>query len=405
MPLPNDPQAGDRYNTQGYLTLVPLPLSSNFAVGRIDHDFGSNWRFMTSYRYYKFTQFTNNQVDIGGALPGDTFGQASAKSQKPQTPSYWVAGLTGVITPHLINDFHYSYLRNAWQWSQRRSSAAIARPGRRDRDRTRIAQVALVPYPVDRGRCALALLGWSGQRGPRRSELDPRQPPVSVWRQYQRNFDKHQRNDNGVNIISSVVYQVNSGSGIAMPSAYIPSTVPANQAATGTRCTPRCWAWSLSRRSSMRAAAASCCRYRVRSFRRASFLPTTCISAIRGRSTRDFTLTYGLGYDVQMPPYELNGNQPMMVDQQRCNRSLPKTIWLSERAAWRDRSTIRLSAFRRCAMSAQRTEVSLQPFYGGFSPRLAAAWNPKFDDGLLGKICSPRARPLFGAVTAESRRV
>ena len=49
---------------------------------------------MTSYRYYKFNQFTSNQVDIGGVLPGDTFGQASAKSQKPQTPSYWVAGLT-----------------------------------------------------------------------------------------------------------------------------------------------------------------------------------------------------------------------------------------------------------------------------------------------------------------------
>ena len=49
---------------------------------------------------------------------------------------------------------------------------------------------------------------------------------------YQRNFDKHQRDDNGVNILSSIVYQINSGSGIAMPSAYIPSTVPANQVCT-----------------------------------------------------------------------------------------------------------------------------------------------------------------------------
>src|SRR6476469_1451345 len=28
------------------------------------------------------------------------------------------------------------------------------------------------------------------------------------------------------------------------------------------------------------------------------------------------------------------------------------------------------------------------PFYGGFSPRVAAAWNPKFSDGLLGKLFS-----------------
>jgi len=35
MPLPNDPQAGDRYNTQGYLTPVALPLTSNFAVVKV----------------------------------------------------------------------------------------------------------------------------------------------------------------------------------------------------------------------------------------------------------------------------------------------------------------------------------------------------------------------------------
>ena len=103
-PLPNDPQAGDRFDTKGYLTPLRLPVTSNFAVGRIDHDFGQNWRLMTSYRYYKVNQFTNSQVDIGGLLPGDTFGTAAAKSQKPQTSSYWVDGLNGVITPHLIND-------------------------------------------------------------------------------------------------------------------------------------------------------------------------------------------------------------------------------------------------------------------------------------------------------------
>ena len=26
------------------------------------------------------------------------------------------------------------------------------------------------------------------------------------------------------------------------------------------------------------------------------------------------------------------------------------------------------------------------PFYGGVSPRVALAWNPKFNDGILGKV-------------------
>jgi hypothetical protein len=59
MPLPNDPQASDRFNTEGYLTALRLPVTSNFAVARIDHDFGQNWRLMTSYRYYKFNQYTS----------------------------------------------------------------------------------------------------------------------------------------------------------------------------------------------------------------------------------------------------------------------------------------------------------------------------------------------------------
>jgi hypothetical protein len=56
MPLPNNPLAGDHFNTQGYLSDVALPQHSNNYVARIAHDFGEQWRFMTSYRYYRFVK-------------------------------------------------------------------------------------------------------------------------------------------------------------------------------------------------------------------------------------------------------------------------------------------------------------------------------------------------------------
>src|SRR5262249_45096222 len=61
MPLPNDPQyivsgASDGVNQQGYLAKIQLPQSSDFFVARLDHDFGEKWKFMTSYRYYRFKQ-------------------------------------------------------------------------------------------------------------------------------------------------------------------------------------------------------------------------------------------------------------------------------------------------------------------------------------------------------------
>src|SRR5262249_49747334 len=74
-PLPNDPQFvnanSDGVNQQGYLANISLPQKSDFFVARLDHDFGSKWKFMASYRYYRFSQLATTQVDIGGVLPGD----------------------------------------------------------------------------------------------------------------------------------------------------------------------------------------------------------------------------------------------------------------------------------------------------------------------------------------------
>ena len=133
MPLPNDPQSGDQYNTQGYRSTLKEPQNSDFGVLRLDHNFGSRNRLMVSDRYYRYTQQTANQVDIGGALPGDTFGQAAATAPRPQDANYIVAALTTTVTPNLTNDIHFDFLRNYWSWSTtavRRSFRGWAAPSR-----------------------------------------------------------------------------------------------------------------------------------------------------------------------------------------------------------------------------------------------------------------------------------
>jgi len=93
MPLPNDPTCGsllggrcDGVNTQGYKANMALPFTSNFAVARLDHDFGEKWHFMSTYRYYHLTNTTKDQVDIGGFFPGDKLGVPAAVSTKPSAP-------------------------------------------------------------------------------------------------------------------------------------------------------------------------------------------------------------------------------------------------------------------------------------------------------------------------------
>ncbi len=95
LPTPNDPttNAGDQFNTQGYLGTITIPLTSNNYVGRIDHDFNSNQRFFTSFRAFKLLNNTTSQVDVGGIL-GGTKGQYKSTAPRPQLSELLVFGLT-----------------------------------------------------------------------------------------------------------------------------------------------------------------------------------------------------------------------------------------------------------------------------------------------------------------------
>src|SRR6516164_5873262 len=233
MPLPNDPQyivsgASDGVNQQGYLANIRLPQNSDFFVVRVDHDFGSKWRFMSSYRYYRFTQLATTQVDIGGVLPGDTLGVPASSAPRPQKPWYWVAGLTGTITPNLTNDFRVSYLRNFWQWSTVGGPPQLpGLGGALEMGGESAAVNALIPYNVNSQDTRNRF--WDGQDWLLRDDLSLLHGNhlFQFGGTYQRNFDYHQRNDNGVGIDTSITYQITNGTGINFTNQ--PANLPASQ--------------------------------------------------------------------------------------------------------------------------------------------------------------------------------
>ncbi len=127
MPLPNDlTNFGDHVNVQGFKGTVVTPVKSDFGVARLDHDFGKNWHFMSSYRVYRFVRTPTVQTDIGGFFQGDKLGTITATAARPQKPWYLVAGVTTNITPNLTNDFHFSYLRNFWSWQDNLAPPQLA---------------------------------------------------------------------------------------------------------------------------------------------------------------------------------------------------------------------------------------------------------------------------------------
>jgi hypothetical protein len=387
MPLPNDPQFGDKFNTQGYLTQVPLPQTSNFAVARIDHDFGSKNRLMLSYRYYKFTQLSNVQVDIGGVLPGDTFGQASAKAVRPQQPSYYVAGLTSNISPSTTNDIHFSYLRNFWQWSTAAAPPQLPSLGGA-LEIGADSNAALIPYNIDAQDARQRF--WDGQDKMVRDDLTMIKGNhlFGFGGQYQRNYDYHLRNDNGVGIMNAPVYQINSGSGITMPSNYIPSTVPANQVANwntlyadvlGLVSQPQ----NLYTRSGPNLQLNAPGSYMYDQ----SIIPYYSVYfSDTWHMKPTFTLTYGLSYQIETPPYELNGKQVQLVDESGSPIGVQDYLAQRQKAALAGQVYNPTVAFETVRNVGSGEKYPFKTFYGGFSPRAAVAWNPKFDSGILGTL-------------------
>src|SRR5262245_44407768 len=389
MPLPNDPSSGDQFNTQGYISSIRLPQNSDHYVLRLDHDFGPKWRFMTSYRYYDFNQLANTQVDIGGLL-GGSLGQAVSTAPRVQKPGYFVVGLTTSISPRLTNDFHYNYLRNYWEWGTAGAPPQLPGLGGAVEIGGESAN-ALIPYNVNTQNVRQRF--WDGQDHAFRDDLSlvEGNHVFQFGGQYQRNFNFHQRNDNGQGIMAANVYQITNNPGLTFTAggvSYIPSTVPSNQSSTWqtlyaqvlgivgqpqtlySRKLPDLSLQPLGTPANDK-----------------SVIPTySAYFTDIWRMRPSITLSYGLSYTVEQPPFELDGKQVMLVD------STGKPIVTEDYLAKRKEAALTgqvynpTLGFATIGNVAGNRKYPYDPFYKGFSPRAAVAWNPKFEHGFLKSV-------------------
>ena len=391
MPLPNDPTdtADDPYgNTGGYLAPLAIPQTSKSIVGRIDHDFNDKNRFFVSYRYYDFNQLVNVQTDMGGLLPGATFGQYTAYGVRPQKPGYWVTGLTTTISPNMTNDLHFSYLRQYWNWQDQAGPPQFAGLGA-------VVEVggessnALIPYNVDSQDTRQRY--WRGHDYFLNDQLTNLHGNhlIQFGGTYQRNHDIHGRNDNGVGIDTSPAYLATSGSGISSSAYTLPPSASTGALSnyenlfdevTGT----------LSSTQVMYTRSGSSLTLNplgTPGFDD-SIIPSYNLYATDTWHVKPHvTVTYGLTWDLSMPPYEVNGKQVEMIDAAGDPIGLKSYLTQKEQAALAGgvyQPQIGFDLIGNAAGGANKYPYN--PFYGGFSPHVALAWNPNFNGGLGEKI-------------------
>lgn len=398
LPAGNDPQCSvvgigarcDGINTIGYRANILIAQKSDFGVARLDHDFGSKWHFMASYRYFKLTKATTNQVDIGGVI-GGKLGVPTALANRPQDPWYLVAGLTTNISSTFTNDFHYSYLRNVWSWNDANAPSQLAGLGGALEPFGEFSTTALTPYNVDTQDIRTRF--WDGQDNFFRDDLTKLKGRhlFQFGGQYQHNYNYHQRTDNGGGINFTTTYQLGDSSGGGLVS--LPGLAAKGVPTSGTT-NPRIIDAVLgivtdSQVAYTRAGANLTLNAPLTpAFDQATIPYYNLYVTDTWHMSPSVTLNYGLGWALEMPPVEKNGKQVALVD---VNDNPIKTVNY-------------LAARQQAATSGQvyNPEVGFalvhnvaggglkypyNPYYASFSPRVAVAWNPHISaDSFMSKI-------------------
>lgn len=405
MPASNSQcQAGsqcDGVNVQGFQGTLNLPLKSRFAVARLDHDFGSKWHFMSSYRYFNQQQATDDQVDIGGAFKGDTLGKPASLSGAPVEPWYLVAGMTTNITSNVTNDFHYSFLRNWWAWNRAGDTVqgctlCAGLGGALEIEAGESKLQALIPYNVNTQQTRTRF--WDGKDHMFRDDLSILKGNhlFQVGGIYQHNFNWHQRTDNGGGINYQPVYILGNGSSgsqlsplVAGASTAFPICGTASIMTSPAKCDSLISGGlgivSIAQQAYTRTGANLALNPPLTPAFDQSTIPYYNVYfSDTWHMKPTFTLTYGLGWALEMPPVEKQGKQIEVVD--ASGQQLDAVAYLAqrERAALQGQVYNPQVGFALTGNTGSGLKYPYNPFYGQFSPRVAVAWNPHFDAASMG---------------------
>lgn len=398
LPLPNasssnpcGPFTGDGIcdgvNTQVYQAILAIPENDNLGVLRLDHDFGQKWHFMSSLRYYELARATDDQVDIGGFFSGDKLGTPASLTNRPQKPWYLVLGMTTSITSTLTNDFRYSFLRNYWQWGSSGDPVQFSNLGAALEPYGELSREALVPYNVNTQNTRTRF--WDGKDHFFRDDVSWVKGThlLQFGGQYQHNWNYHLRTDNGGGINYYPVYQLGSTSnagcvdmsglgsafgstnpGLARDAAAVLGIVTETQQAftrTGSNLTLN--------------------GPLVPAFDQSTIPYYNLYASDSWHLKPSITLTYGLGWTLEMPPVEASGKQVVLVDAN--DKPIVAQDYLNARKAAALQGNVYNPeiGFALIDNVAGHPKYPFDPFYGGVSPRVSVAWNPDLGPGLGGK--------------------
>jgi hypothetical protein len=404
----------DALNTIGFRGNLTLPDNNNELIGRIDHNFGSRLRWMTRYSWYKEDIPNTSQLDIGGLLPGDTLGTYASASKNDNQPAQFVTGLEATLTSNLTNSFHFGYTLNNWSWIREGDLPQFSgEPGPIEIDGE--STNALNPINVD--------TQDSRQRTWQEHNYDPRDELTWVHDNhfftfggdYLHEWWHFDRYDNVVGGLTTPVIQVNDGSVNIGPN-YIPQ--PCVGSATGATATSQCIDYNnpselatykefyadvlgiVDVSSVVATRSGANLTLNPLGTPARSFVTVNTPSVYFSDSWRakpNLTFTYGLSWMVQLPPVDQSGSQDVLVDATDNDPiTFQNFIKNRETAALNGQIYNPTFGFSPVGAVGKGSKYAFPPYWGQFGPRLALAYSPTFNGGILAKIFGEKATVIRG---------
>lgn len=371
----------DGVNTVAFRANLTLPLTDNFAVVRMDHDFSQKWHLMSSFRYYHLKRATDDQVDIGGFFPGDTLGTPTSLTNRPQVPWYLVIGVTTNVNSHITNDFRYSFLRNWWQWGSKGDPAQFSTLGAALEPMGEERDDIAAPYNVNNQQTRTRF--WDGKDHFFRDDVSwlKGNHLVQFGGQYQHNFNYHQRTDNGGTINYYPVYQIGDSSGAgtvdmsSISTAISGNPTLAREAAAVLGIvtdTQQVYTYGVSGSNLTLNPALT------PAFDKATIPYYNFYANDTWKLRPSLTVTYGLGWALEMPPTEQNGKQILLVGPDGSQIDTKSYLAQRKAAALAGQVYNPEIGFGLIGSVTGHPSYMYSPFYHAFSPRIALAWNPDY---------------------------
>jgi hypothetical protein len=401
LPMPNDFSGGDGLRSAFFTSTSQNTTNEHFAVARIDHKINDKFDFMVSYRFGKSDIIPANiQEDIGGVASGCQRGVPCAIAQRPLQPRYLVTGLTARLTPNLVNEFHFDWLRHWWSW--------IA-PGAR-----------ILPISSSLSDTPIQIWQESRTNGMVPINLNTQQARERAWNGQDYTFIDnlswikgkhvwqfggraqiehflHIRDDKVVGGIATPLYFAAYGGDftsvkpVSLGSA--PPFCPDNTSGANCLRPQDTNNWNRAYVSAL-GIIESGTQVLTRDGSLNAQPPLTPIIQHENvnsyelhfsdtwRLKPSLTFSYGLTWGVQMPPFDPTGKTAMMIDV-ATNKVISAGTLLTAKKEAALNGNVFNPTLGFVPIKATGRKYPYDPDYTNWGPRLALAWSPNFSDGLL----------------------